>query len=195
MTRLDEDEFLFMERFRSGDGQAFKLFYDLTVHVLSLTIGGLLAKLYIPNIQLQEDIVAEAYTRLFAHRASMQNYIHARRALFIIAKNLAITERRLKNKEYERKEILLYMQEESIEVESEILKDQILGIVRKAKEQLNGPKSIKIIELLFYENKSVREVSRIMDHSPQTTRNLKTRTLKRLEILVTNELKLKNIQI
>lgn len=194
MIRLQEDEFLFMERFRGGDQKAFKLFYDLTVHGLAGMVRNMLNMFYIFDLSTQEDMISEAYTRLYEHKNEIKSYLHARGFLFLITKNLMVDERRRLNKDHKRTKELKYLQEEVVS-EQDYTREQVLLVIKKAVEEISGDKSKEIIYLLFYENKRIQEACKILNNSPQTSRNLKTRGLNSLTEIVKNELKLKNLQI
>src|ERR1700744_4010820 len=91
-----ENEQFLMASFRDGGQDAFRLVYERMSRSLFYFVQNI-----IDSTSHSEDIVAEAFTKLYGVRTSMQSFEHIKRWLFVIARNLAIDHLREKAKDRE----------------------------------------------------------------------------------------------
>jgi RNA polymerase sigma-70 factor (family 1) len=169
---LHNNEEAIMLSFRDGNKEAFRLVYDQMVRPLSYFVENI--------IQSQvdaEDIVANAFYKLFHARANMRSFEHIKRWLYVIVRNESIDYLRAKTRQKESQYDLSYL-ETGIEeqAETERVRTVLLQDIHKEIERL--PKQRKtILRLYFFEQKNTSEIAEIMHLSPQTVLNHKTKAL------------------
>ena len=161
-----------MISFRDGNKDAFRLVYDQMVRPLTYFVENII------HSQIDaEDIVANAFYKLFHARAGMRSYEHVKRWLYVIVRNEAIDYLRAKSRQKESQHDLSYL-ESGIEeqAETERVRTILLQDIHKEIERL--PKQRKaILRLYFFEQKNTSEIAEIMQLSPQTVLNHKTKAL------------------
>ncbi|HVU95471.1 MAG TPA: sigma-70 family RNA polymerase sigma factor [Puia sp.] len=158
--------------FREGNKEAFRMVYDQMVRPLTYFVENI-----IHSQTDSEDIVANAFYKLFHARAGMKSFEHIKRWLYVIVRNEAIDFLRLKNRQRESQHDLSYL-ETGIEehVETERVRTILLQDIHKEIEKL--PRQRKtILRLYFFEQKNTSEIAQIMQLSPQTVLNHKTKAL------------------
>ena len=169
---LQNNEEAIMLSFREGNKEAFRLVYDRMVRPLSYFVENII------HSQVDaEDIVANAFYKLFHARASMRSYEHVKRWLYVIVRNESIDYLRAKTRQKESQYDLSYL-ESGIEeqAETERVRTVLLQDIHKEIERL--PKQRKaILRLYFFEQKNTSEIAEIMQLSPQTVLNHKTKAL------------------
>ena len=161
-----------MLSFREGHKEAFRLVYDQMVRPLTYFVENII------HSQVDaEDIVANAFYKLFHARSSMRSFEHVKRWLYVIVRNESIDYLRAKTRLKESKHDLAYL-ESGIEeqAETERVRTVLLQDIHKEIERL--PKQRKtILRLYFFEQKNTSEIAEIMQISPQTVLNHKTKAL------------------
>ena len=161
-----------MLSFREGNKEAFRLVYDQMVRPLSYFVENII------HSQVDaEDIVANAFYKLFHARANMRSFEHIKRWLYVIVRNESIDYLRAKTRQKESQYDLSYL-ETGIEeqAETERVRTVLLQDIHKEIERL--PKQRKtILRLYFFEQKNTSEIAEIMQLSPQTVLNHKTKAL------------------
>ena len=161
-----------MLSFREGNKEAFRLVYDQMVRPLSYFVENII------HSQVDaEDIVANAFYKLFHARANMRSFEHIKRWLYVIVRNESIDYLRAKTRQKESQYDLSYL-ETGIEeqAETERVRTVLLQDIHKEIERL--PKQRKtILRLYFFEQKNTSEIAEIMHLSPQTVLNHKTKAL------------------
>jgi RNA polymerase sigma factor (sigma-70 family) len=169
---LHNNEEAIMLSFRGGNKEAFKLVYDQMVRPLTYFVENII------HSQVDaEDIVANAFYKLFHARTGMRSYEHVKRWLYVIVRNESIDYLRAKTRQQESKQDLAYLEsgiEEAAETErmrTVILQDIHLEIERLPKQRKT------ILRLYFFEQKNTSEIADIMQLSPQTVLNHKTKAL------------------
>ena len=161
-----------MLSFREGNKEAFRLVYDQMVRPLSYFVENII------HSQVDaEDIVANAFYKLFHARANMRSFEHIKRWLYVIVRNESIDYLRAKTRQKESQYDLSYL-ETGIEeqAETERVRTVLLQDIHKEIERL--PKQRKtILRLYYFEQKNTSEIAEIMQLSPQTVLNHKTKAL------------------
>ena len=161
-----------MLSFREGNKEAFRLVYDQMVRPLSYFVENII------HSQVDaEDIVANAFYKLFHARANMRSFEHIKRWLYVIVRNESIDYLRAKTRQKESQYDLSYL-ETGVEeqAETERVRTVLLQDIHKEIERL--PKQRKtILRLYFFEQKNTSEIAEIMQLSPQTVLNHKTKAL------------------
>jgi len=169
---LQSNEEAIMLSFRDGSREAFRLVYDQMVRPLTYFVENII------HSQVDaEDIVANAFYKLFHARTSMRSFEHIKRWLYVIVRNESIDYLRAKNRAKESQYDIAYL-ESGIEEEAETerVRTVLLQDIHKEIERL--PKQRKtILRLYFFEQKNTSEIAEIMQLSPQTVLNHKTKAL------------------
>src|ERR1700761_2180882 len=169
---LHNNEEAVMLSFRDGNKEAFRLVYDRMVRPLTYFVENII------HSQIDaEDIVANAFYKLFHSRSGMKSIEHIKRWLYVIVRNEAIDYLRLKTRQRESQHDLAYL-DTGIEeqVETERVRTVLLPDIHKEIEKL--PRQRKtILRLYFFEQKNTSEIAQIMQLSPQTVLNHKTKAL------------------
>ena len=169
---LQGNEEAIMVSFREGNQDAFRLIYDQMVRPLTYFVENII------HSQVDaEDIVGNAFYKLFHARAGMRSIEHVKRWLYVIVRNESIDYLRLKARKKESQHDLTYL-ETGIEeqAETERVRASMLQDIYKEIERL--PKQRKtILRLYFFEQKNTSEIAEMMRLSPQTVLNHKTKAL------------------
>lgn len=161
-----------MLSFREGNKEAFRWVYDRMVRPLTYFVENI-----IHSPVDAEDIVANAFYKLFHARANMRSFEHVKRWLYVIVRNESIDYLRLKTRQKESQYDLAYL-DTGIEeqAETERVRTILLQDIHKEIERL--PKQRKtILRLYFFEQKNTSEIAEILQLSPQTVLNHKTKAL------------------
>jgi RNA polymerase sigma-70 factor (ECF subfamily) len=179
ITKIDEtahgNEEGIMVSFREGDKEAFRWVYDRMARQLTYFVENI-----IHSQTDSEDIVANAFYKLFHARAGMKSFEHVKRWLYVIVRNESIDYLRLKTKQRERRNDLAYLEtgiEEQIETErvKAVLFQSILQEIEKLPRQRKA-----ILRLYFFEQKSTHEIAEMMQLNSQTVLNHKAKALESL---------------
>src|SRR5579859_3786781 len=158
--------------FREGNKEAFRVVYDRMARPLLYFVENI-----IHSEPDAEDIVANAFYKLFHSRNGMKSFEHIKRWLYVIVRNEAIDYLRLKTRQRESQNDLAYLDpgvEEHIETER--VRTILLQDIHKEIEKLPRQRRI-ILRLYFFEQKNTSEIAQIMQLSPQTVLNHKTKAL------------------
>ena len=169
---LHSNDEAIMLSFREGNKEAFRWVYDRMVRPLTYFVENI-----IHSPVDAEDIVANAFYKLFHARANMRSFEHVKRWLYVIVRNESIDYLRAKTRQKESRHGLAYL-ETGIEeqAETERVRTILLQDIHKEIERL--PKQRKtILRLYFFEQKNTSEIAEIMKLSPQTVLNHKTKAL------------------
>jgi RNA polymerase sigma-70 factor (family 1) len=161
-----------MIAFRAGDREAFRVIYDGMVRPLTYFVENI-----IHSEPDAEDIVANAFYKLFHRREDMKSYNHVKRWLYVIVRNESIDYLRLKTRQRETQNDLAWLEpgmEENIETER--VRSILLQDIHKEIENL-PPQRRTILRLYFFHQKTTHEIAGIMQLSPQTVLNHKTKAL------------------
>jgi RNA polymerase sigma-70 factor (family 1) len=172
-NELLQDPTLLFERFRQGDGSAFKVIYDRYFPMLFLII-----REYVGQLDVAEDIVTNAFIKLYDRRAKIKDAGHTYAFLYVVARNEAIGYYR----EQKRQRAVHQAQERLVNseyydpLETELERDQWLLQIRQLAGQL-PPARRKIFQLHFFEGLSIREIANRLNLTETTVRNQRNRAL------------------
>ncbi len=164
-----------MHTFREGDKESFKWVYDRMVRPLTY---------FVENITFSrvdaEDIVANAFHKLFHTRAGMKSYEHIKRWLYVIARNESIDYLRARAKRKESQKDLSYLDAGIVEqAETGRVKAMLLQAILEEIEKL--PRQRKtILRLYFFEQKTTSEIADQLGLNSQTVLNHKAKALESL---------------
>jgi len=166
-----------LDSFRAGDHDAFKQVFYANTDLLRRYLSANWKR--IPS-DVKEDIISEVFYKLYTHRDRIRDEKHIIQYLLVSLKH-AIYDLYDKNKKpFVDIEVLpqtAYFQEETID------KTDYRKLLRDAVNKLPKQRRQTIL-LLFYENKSMREVCEILGISYQTVmnhRNIAIHTLGQLK--------------
>jgi len=173
---LQNNEEAVMLSFREGNKEAFRLVYDQLVRPLSYFVDNI-----IHSQHDAEDIVANAFYKLYHARTGLRTYEHVKRWMYVIVRNEAIDYLRLRRKVRETQHDIAYLESGIVEktAETERVKANLLHDMYKEIEKLPKQRR-KILRLYFFEQKSTTEIAEQMDLSPQTVLNHKTKAINSL---------------
>jgi RNA polymerase sigma-70 factor (ECF subfamily) len=161
-----------MPSFRDGNREAFELVYGQMVRPLTYFVENI-----IHSRVDAEDIVANAFYKLFHARAKMRSFEHIKRWLYVIVRNESIDYLRAKTRTKESQHDIAYLesgfeeQAETERVRATLLQDILKEIDRLPKQRKT------ILRLYFFEQKNTSEIAELMQLSPQTVLNHKTKAL------------------
>jgi RNA polymerase sigma-70 factor (family 1) len=170
---LNDNNNELFHRFQQGDGDAFKIVYDRQFSRLCLIIGD-----YVDQLEVVEDIVTNAFIKLYDHRARIKDIEHIYAFLFVVAKNEAISHlrnlRRQRMTRSEQEELADHEYHDPRETELEW--DRRMVKIQNLVELL-PPAQRKIFRLHFFEGLSIREIANQLKLTETTIRNQRNRAL------------------
>jgi RNA polymerase sigma-70 factor (family 1) len=164
-----------LEGFLRGDAKDFKAVFDR----LYKPLYNFCSKI-IDSAADAEDIVSNAFCKLFGMRSGMQSFDHIKRWLYVSVKHMAIDHLRLKTRTHEIAQGLRHL-DTTVEqgIDLEMLKSSLLQSLSEAIDKL--PRQRKtILQLYFYQHKSTSEIAELLNLQSQTVLNHKTRALEAL---------------
>ena len=169
---LQNNEDAVMLSFREGNEEAFRLIYDQLVRALTYFVENI-----IHSQADAEDIVANAFYKLYHARTGLRSYEHVKRWMYVIVRNEAIDYLRARTRARENQHDIAYLESGLVEMaETERIKANLLQDIYKEIEKL--PKQRKtILRLYFFEQKSTTEIAEQLELSPQTVLNHKTKAI------------------
>jgi RNA polymerase sigma-70 factor (ECF subfamily) len=173
-TLLNNEEAVMLS-FREGNKDAFRLIYDQLVRPLTYFVENI-----IYSQADAEDIVANAFYKLYHARTGLRSYEHIKRWMYVIVRNEAIDYLRARRKVRENQHDIAYLESGIIEeaeterVKASIFQDMYQEIGKLPKQRR------KILLLYFFEHKSTTEIAELMELSPQTVLNHKTKAINSL---------------
>jgi|HubBroStandDraft_1064217.scaffolds.fasta_scaffold221340_2 RNA polymerase sigma-70 factor (ECF subfamily) len=162
------------ERFRKGDEAAFKIFYDRYFPMLLLII-----REYVRRQDIAEDIVTNAFIKLYDRRTHIRDAEHIYGFLFVVARNEAVGHHRDEKRRRGVREVqeLLADREYQDPREGEAERDVWLLKIRRLVEELPAARR-RIFELHFFQGFSIRETAKQLKLSETTVRNQRNKALK-----------------
>jgi len=172
---LCENEEAVILSFRQGSRDAFRIVHDKIVKQLLYFAENII---YSPPDA--EDIVSNAFLKLFSAREEMRTFEHIRRWLYVTVRNEAIDYLRAKSKWRESKEDIAYLGSDTDEqIETERVKSILLQEISNEIDKLPRQRRT-IIRLYYFEQKNTLEIAGLLQLSPQTVLNHKTKALETL---------------
>jgi RNA polymerase sigma-70 factor (ECF subfamily) len=170
---LPDDPTLLFDRFRQGDGSAFKVLYDRYFPMLYLTILK-----YVERREIAEDIVTNAFIKLYDRRAAFRDADHVYPFLYVAARNEAVDQYRdLRRQRAARNEQAQLVDREYHDpLEAELEREQWMVKIVQAIELLS-PARRMIFRMHYFEELSIREIANRLDLTETTVRNQHNRAL------------------
>jgi RNA polymerase sigma-70 factor (ECF subfamily) len=175
-----DDAGLFM-RFHQGDPAAFRIVYERYQSKLRLSIYP-----FVGQMEVAEDIVADAFLKLFFNRMKVNDAAHIFGYLFIIARNQAIGYKREQKRQRETDDAQELPVEKSCtdpseaEAEMERVIDKIRGLVGQL-----PPAMKRIFRMYFYEGMDIRTIAKQLGLTETSVRNQKNLALGKLRKMLT----------
>jgi RNA polymerase sigma-70 factor (family 1) len=171
----DNHEDAVMLAFREGDKDAFRGIYDRMVRPLTY---------FVENIIFSpidaEDIVANAFSKLYHLRATMRSIEHIKRWLYVIVRNEAIDYLRHRTRLRESHSEVSYLGVEIDEHhETERVKSELVQNILTEIEKLPRQRRT-IIRAYFFEHKSTAEIAKQLGLNSQTVLNHKAKAIESL---------------
>jgi RNA polymerase sigma-70 factor (family 1) len=170
---LPSDPTLLFERFRKGDGTAFKILYDRYFPPLFLII-----KEYVGRQDIAEDIVTNAFVKLYDRRTRIRDADHIYGFLFVVARNEAVGHYRDQKRWRLARQAQEHLEEREYHdpLEAELQRDGWMLKIWQLIDKL-PPARKQIFELHFFKRLSIREISRQLNLTETTVRNQRNRAL------------------
>src|SRR5580698_6759687 len=129
---LQNNEEAVMLSFREGNKDAFRLIYDQLVRPLAYFVENI-----IHSQADAEDIVANAFYKLYHARAGLRSYEHVKRWMYVIVRNESIDYLRARTRARENQHDIAYLESGVVEhVETERIKANLLQDVYREIEKL-----------------------------------------------------------
>jgi RNA polymerase sigma-70 factor (family 1) len=183
MTPLDsEKERDIIARLKDSDGRAmvsiFKLYHKSFYY---------LARQIVKNDEQAEDIVSDCFLKLWNRRGEFKSLDSIRAFMHVIIKNASIDYiRHLEKKSTSHQEILQQSEKDTDYIESKMIKTDLLQLILQEVEAL-PPIRRKIFKLIFLEDMTVFEISRILNISVDTVRVQKAKAIHGLRSAILNK--------
>lgn len=169
-----------LELFRGGDEKAFREIYKaFSRNLLYYSIN------IVKDREMAEDVVSEAFVKLYKRRLIMESMDHIKRSLYIMCKNKSIDLMRRVMKERKNSfEIRPNLdKEDEVDLEHqakvEMLKSLLLDSMMEELAKLPNRRRT-IIWMYFFKSKTTDEIARDLHLNTQTVLNHKTRGLDHL---------------
>jgi RNA polymerase sigma factor (sigma-70 family) len=170
-----DNEDALMNSFREGDKDSFRWIHDQMARPLLYFVENIIFSQ--PDA---EDIVANAFYKLFHARAGLKSYEHVKRWLYVIVRNEAIDYLRLRNKQRQSSHDLAYLASDVEEhAETERVKTVLLQSILAEIEKLPRQRRT-ILRYYFFEQKNTAEIADMMGLNSQTVLNHKAKALESL---------------
>ncbi len=176
------------EKFETEIGEAeFSEIFDALYAPLTL-----LAKNFVNDLQVAEDVVSEVFVRFWQSRKAFQSFNDIRAYLYVSTRNRCYDILRHQKVEQQNERSLRLIFDASHEVESldDMYKEaalvETMNRIYKAIESL--PELYrKVITLLYLENMPIRQVAQELGKTYKATTHLQYRALKQLKISIVEQ--------
>jgi RNA polymerase sigma-70 factor (ECF subfamily) len=157
---------------REGDQDAFRWVYDKLVRPLTYFVENIIF-----STTDAEDIVANAFSKLYNARSGMRSFEHIKRWLYVIVRNESIDYLRSKRRLRESHTEVAYLESAAEgQLETERVKTEVFQKILAEIENL--PRQRKaILRAYFFEQKSTAEIAENMGLNSQTVLNHKAKAL------------------
>jgi RNA polymerase sigma-70 factor (ECF subfamily) len=174
-TKIEQpvyNEDVVMLSFREGDQDAFRWVYDKLVRPLTYFVENIIF-----STTDAEDIVANAFSKLYNARSGMRSFEHIKRWLYVIVRNESIDYLRSKRRLRESHTEVAYLESAAEgQLETERVKTEVFQKILAEIENL--PRQRKaILRAYFFEQKSTAEIAENMGLNSQTVLNHKAKAL------------------
>lgn len=174
-TKRDFLDEVSMASFRKGDRDSFRQVFDIMASSLTYFVENIIFS------QIDaEDIVANAFSKLYVARERMVSFEHIKRWLYVIVRNESIDYLRVKKRKRDSQTELSYLESHfEAQLETERVKAEVLRCVLAEIEQL--PRQRKaVLRAYFFEQKSTAEIAEELGLDTQTVLNHKSKALEAL---------------
>jgi RNA polymerase sigma factor (sigma-70 family) len=172
---VHENEDVIMRAFRAGDKDAFCQIHDQMVRQLTYFVENIIFS----HVDA-EDIVANAFYKLFKAREGLKSFDHVKRWLYVIVRNEAIDYLRSRSRLREASNEVAYLASDIEEkAETERVKTILLQSILTEIEKL-PPQRKAILKMYFLEQKTTAEIADSMGLNSQTVLNHKAKALESL---------------
>ncbi len=167
------DPNLIFERFQQGDRSAFNYFYDRYFPRLFLII-----REYVGRDDAAEDIVSNAFIKLYDRRTRIREAEHVYGFLFVVARNKAVEYRRDQKRWRGVSADLEVLADREYQdpLEAEVEGNVRMLKIRRLVDELPPARKL-IFELHFFKGLSVREIANQLNLTEITIRNQRNRAL------------------
>ena len=166
---------ILLNDFKAGETTTLQTLYDLHYRALWYFANRL-----VDNTEQAEDIVAEAFIKLWNRRHQFQNLEKIRPFLFVVTRNACITYlKQHKRREFSHNEISYLSPISEEDADTEQLRAELVQEVLLQAEAM-PPQMKKIFSLFYVEGKSLSEIADNLDVSINTVRSQKVNALKRI---------------
>lgn len=182
------DELEIMEMFRDGN-------HDSLAHIYKLYHKSLVyfARQLISEVGQAEDIVQDAFVKLWNKHTDFENFVSIRAFMYVTIKNACLNHlTHLKRAEKVHTNIRKASPAFEEKIESQLIKADLMRILLAEIENLADGIS-KVLKLLYFEELSTYEVSRMLNISIDTVRVQHARGLTALRVFMKSDVKSKNI--
>jgi RNA polymerase sigma-70 factor (ECF subfamily) len=162
-----------LDSFRAGEERGFEYFFTSCFKRLSF-----FAHRYIPNQDVVEDIISDAFIKIWNKREIFVDEVFLRNYLYKIVRNACL--RWLDNQQrYTKHNQLAVLQNEIIQetIEQNIIRTETINHIYQALEHL-PPACRTIFKKLYIEGKSVKETATELQLTDSTVKNQKLRGLR-----------------
>jgi RNA polymerase sigma-70 factor (ECF subfamily) len=169
------------DKIKSGDKQAFHLFFDEYYSSLCLY-----ANLFVNNLELSQDLVSECFVRFWERKeiiqieSSLKNYL-----LLSVRNSIYSYLRSPESRKTDLSSVIDKLENTPVE-EYDLEKEETILHVYKLIEELPGQRR-KILELAVFKGKSYREISEILGISVNTVNTQMTRAYRFLRDRLTSD--------
>ncbi len=142
---------------------------------------------YVHNLDVAEDLMEDTFCELIFHKGRYRGKSSFKTYLFSIARNKAVDyirkERRFQKVPMEQAE---YKVADMEELEQRIIKDEYQKLLYDAMLQLNDDYRT-VLYLIYFEEMSYEEISRVMKKSHRQIKNLAYRARQSLKVIMNEE--------
>lgn len=164
-----------LKRIADGDHAAFQTFFHL--HYTGLAF---FAQTIVGEMTDAEDLVQDAFVRLWEKRDTLKEQGNLRSFLYTVVKNACLDFlRRAAHRSARQEEFIYLVEKDGAFLESAVLKEELLQLVLVEIEAL-PEKYRRVIELIFLEGASYKEISARLEIPEPAIRKQKERALKML---------------
>lgn len=173
-SQMDEFSFYWLDKFKEGDNAAFHQFYKLTINIIK---GWLYNKSSITTSEDErEELIANAYCKVFENREKMVDFHHANSWLFVCVRNKIIDKLR-ERRSYKNyvKETLYVEKGEHDPFESTL--EERFPLLRQAMKKLSFQRQM-VMYYSFVEGLSPIQIARKIGLARQTVLNHRNEAIK-----------------
>lgn len=171
-----------IERFQKGDSQAFTLLYNHLFPGVSYFAGQLVG-----DVAEAEDIVSESFIKLYHNRHNFNTLPNIRVFLYITTRNACFDLLRARRRHHLAHKEIVYL-ELGVDTArfSEEEYQRLLEKLYRRVENLPG-RCREVFRRLYFDGLTTAEVARVMELSPQTVLNQKSRAIQLLRKFLAGE--------